>query len=354
MRSSCRILFGTSVLSRGHGVSLVIRELAIRLQTLLPQSEIAVATLQADAEFMQALQDAGIATLNCRPALAERTVNAWKPDIFIPHTDPFFAMVPHGASVVLHEHGDPCPALFGVDRVERELQRLNKQRFVYPESNAVIAISEFQRHDLPWPGAVVIYNGCNHVPDLGVKSLAEINQSPPALFRLGVLSRLEGGEANYKGFELLQQLAPRIRLSIPGLELDYCGKVSSNQAELLRAEGWNVHSGVSDQERNLWLRSCHVVVSPSLWEGFNLPLVEAQALGTMALAFDTGAHAEVTPFVCGGLSEMEGLLIALDRDRELLARHSADSYRFVRSRFDWDKAAQLLLELLIRTRPRLV
>jgi glycosyltransferase involved in cell wall biosynthesis len=163
---------------------------------------------------------------------------------------------------------------------------------------------------------------------------------------------LDGGEALYKGFELLQQLAPRLRAAIGGLRLDYCGKISPAQAQCLRDEGWQVHVGVSDAERNRWLRSCHAVVSPSLWEGFNLPLVEAQALGTVALAFDTGSHPEVTPFVCGGLGEMEGLLLALDHDRDLLTRYSAEAYDFVRRRFDWDKAADALALLLAGVLPR--
>ena len=352
MRPTVRVLFATSVLARGHGVSLVIRELALRLRRLLPNASIAVAALHSDSEYVACFRQAGIAVLGCRPEWAERTVHSWKPDVFLPHTDPFFAMAPAGASLVLHEHGDPSPALFGADRFAREQQRLAKQRDIYPRADVILAISEFQRHDLPWPNAQLLYNGCNHVPDLGIKPLQEFaHQSQPS-FRLGVLSRLDGGESNYKGFELLQHLAPRLQAVIEGLKLEYCGKVSDAQAELLRAEGWVVHSGVSDAERNSWLRRCHVVVSPSLWEGFNLPLVEAQALGTLALAFDTGAHAEVTPFVCGGLPEMEGLLIALDRDRDLLARYSADSYQFVRQRFDWDKAAAALLQVLIKLPPR--
>ena len=352
MRSPVRLLFGTSVLARGHGVSLVIRELVLRLQRKMPRAIIGVAALQYDPDYAASLEQAGIALLPCRPELAERVVSAWRPDVFLPHTDPFFAMAPQGARVVVHEHGDPSPQLFREDRDERERQRLAKQQEVYARADAVIAISEFQRHDLPWPEALVVYNGCNHVGDQGAKSIQDLSCATERCFRLGVLSRLDGGEAQYKGFELLQQLAPRLRASIEGLKLEYCGKISAEQARLLQSEGWQVHVGVSDWERDRWLRSCHVVLSPSLWEGFNLPLVEAQALGTMALAFDTGAHPEVTPFVCGGLAEMEGLLIALDRDRALLARCSAEAHRFVRQRFDWDQAADLLAQVLSGLVPR--
>jgi len=351
MNYPLRILFGTSVLARGHGVSLVIRELALRLHQLMPRALIAVAAMHRDQDYTTSLVNAGIDVLPCIPELAETVVNAWRPDIFLPHTGQFFAMDPQGARLVVYEHGDPSPQLFVDDRGERERQRLSKQLEVYARADAVVAISDFQRHDLPWPQAKLIYNGCNHVPDYGPKEASQVACGDEPFFRLGVLSRLDGGEAFYKGFELLQQLAPLLRREIGGLKLEYCGKISPAQATILSAEGWQVHAGVSDHERNKWLRSCHVVLSPSLWEGFNLPLVEAQALGTMALAFDTGAHPEVTPHTCGGLAEMQGLLITLNQDRELLAQFSAEAYSFVRDRFDWDKAAVELMQLLSSLSP---
>jgi glycosyltransferase involved in cell wall biosynthesis len=89
-----------------------------------------------------------------------------------------------------------------------------------------------------------------------------------------------------------------------------------------------------------------VILSPSLCEGFNLPLLEAQALGTMTQAFYTGAHPEVTPFIYGGLAEMEGLLLGLNQGRALLAQYSAEAYRFVLERFNWGQTADELMQLL--------
>ena len=352
MSAPLRILFGTSVLARGHGVSLVIKELAQRLRVLLPKVEIALAALQIGEEEEDTMHELGIKVLPCTADLAEHRVFGWKPDVFIPHTDPFFGMVPKGARIVVHEHGDPSPVLFTGERDERDRQRHRKQAHVYHRADVVLAISEFQRQDLPWPSAQLLYNGCNHVPDLGTKSLSELARTDPPSFRLGVLSRLDGGEACYKGFEILQILAPRLQEKIVGLELEYCGKISHAMTSVLEAEGWRVRSGVTDQQRNDWLRSCHLILSPSLWEGFNLPLVEAQALGTMAVAFDTGAHPEVVPFVCGGIDEMEGLILALDQNRELLCRYSQDAYRFVRDRFNWDHSAEALAKLIVKLTSR--
>jgi glycosyltransferase involved in cell wall biosynthesis len=94
------------------------------------------------------------------------------------------------------------------------------------------------------------------------------------------------------------------------------------------------------------LRNLDVCFTPSLWEGFNLPLVEAQAAGTLGVAFDTGAHPEVTPML---FSDMRELLAAIERyadDRHLLWSHSKLCYHFVRDRFSWSRASQQAIELL--------
>ena len=341
-----RILFATSVLARGHGVSLVISQLAKHIKKSDPDTEIGIAAISHDLEYAELLDSCSIAVIPCSHASAERVIRNWCADVFIPHTDPFFSIAPAGSRIIVYEHGDPSPYLFASDQRERHQQRLAKQQSVYGAADAVVAISEFQRHDLPWPQASVIYNGCDHVSDFGHKSRIDFAHDSDSLFRIGVLSRLDGGEAQYKGFEILRELKPSLEARIPNLSLEYCGKISSAHAESLRSEGWSVYSGVSNQERDQWLRRCHLTISPSLWEGFNLPLVESQALGTIALAFDTGAHPEVTPFVCGNISEMAGLVFALHQDRDLLERYSVLAYQFARNRFKWEISADLLMKVV--------
>ena len=113
----------------------------------------------------------------------------------------------------------------------------------------------------------------------------------------------------------------------------------------------DVRLGVTDDEKWEYLRGLDVFVSCSLWEGFNLPLAEAQALGTVGLAFDVGAHPEVTPFVMGGIADVVRQLRAYSERRALLEAHSTAAYRFVRSRFSWRHTTQSLLDTLGLTGP---
>ena len=77
-----RILFATSVLSRGHGVSLVISELAKRIIQSYPKAEIAVAAINHDSEYAYYLAESGISVLPCSYISAKDIVNDWNADIF--------------------------------------------------------------------------------------------------------------------------------------------------------------------------------------------------------------------------------------------------------------------------------
>jgi len=50
---------------------------------------------------------------------------------------------------------------------------------------------------------------------------------------------------------------------------------------------------VSVEELKKCYAACDVFVSTSQWEGFNLPLAEAQANGKPVIAYQIGAHKEV-------------------------------------------------------------
>jgi 1,2-diacylglycerol 3-alpha-glucosyltransferase len=50
---------------------------------------------------------------------------------------------------------------------------------------------------------------------------------------------------------------------------------------------------VSDEELPYYYAACDVYATCTLWEGFDLPVAEAQACGKPVVAFDIGPHKEV-------------------------------------------------------------
>lgn len=332
---------------------------------LTPWMKMGYGVAEAVAALSRSLTDSGIptvvATLGEDGSFADVDVRVISPDatqvtdlaarvgatVAVAHGSPFFEILPMlPMGTIAYEYGDPTPEMFGADAPERRRIAQAKRTDVYPEVNAVACISEFIRHDIEWPQATVITLGIEHIPDLGPKPLIPPPHRDLPL-RVGTLMRLGAGESHYKGNHLLPALRDEVWRLFPDTEFEIMGRGSEDDAAQLRAEGFQVHLNASDEERLDFLRSIDVFVSPSQWEGCNLPLVEAQALGTPALAFDTGAHPEFTPLLFPSVNLMARQIMAYDKRRaDLLRSHGTASYRFVRSRMSWGRAAQQLAELI--------
>jgi glycosyltransferase involved in cell wall biosynthesis len=115
----------------------------------------------------------------------------------------------------------------------------------------------------------------------------------------------------------------------------------------LAAPGIHLAGRLSDAELALLLRNARALVFPSLYEGFGLPLVEAQALDCPVIASDRASIPEVAG---------EGAIYfdptrpqdAVARVRELDAgarKRLVASGRANIARFSWDRTAGILLGL---------
>lgn len=335
-------LFLTFRMELGYGVDVVIGNVARNLMAWGHQ--VTIGCLKTDGHY----HDLDIRRVYPDPENIGSLVTALGCDCVVAHTSPFFEVLPLLSPAIrtwVWEHGDPSPALFSVDSAERHAVKEAKIRDCYPAVTGVIAISHFIRADIRWPAAVVIHNGCDHVPDLGTKGAFDFNPAATAPLRVGTLMRLGQEESHYKGNRLFLEVVARCTAQGVPAHFMAMGRGTAEDAAFFAAKGIETHLNAPDGMKWEYLRGLDVFISPSLWEGFNLPLVEAQALGTMGVAFDTGAHPEVTPFVVSSVDEVVALLKRLAADRPLLQRHSMLSYRFVRGRFGWERCAQAFLRV---------
>ena len=332
-----KILMLSYRMAPGFGVSVVADALARALG-----AEVAVEIGAVDLEGEWSMPVHRLApTPEATRALA-RQVGA---SHVIAHTSPFFEILPELRDefmCVAWEHGDPTPAFFDHDRAERQRVKTVKHKHIYPNVDAVVAISRFVAADIDWPAATVIANGIDHVdakPDPTPVTAA------PAPLRVGTLMRLGQGEAYYKGNDLFLDLVAAAEAAGVNARFEVMGRGEDADAARFRARGLTVHLNASDAARDRYLRELDVFVTCSRWEGFNLPLLEAQAQGTPALAFDVGAHPETTPLLMASLDEMAAHLAAYDRDRTLVSAHGRMARRFA-SRFTWSAAANQVHALL--------
>lgn len=122
-----------------------------------------------------------------------------------------------------------------------------------------------------------------------VRQQLEINQAP-MLLTVGRLSP-------HKGLHLLLSAFQKVRQQIPEAHLVIVGKATFEKylAQLKRAAGPHTHfiGFVPDEDLPKFYSACDVYVSASQWEGFNLPVAEAQEFHKPVVAFSVGPHEEV-------------------------------------------------------------
>ncbi len=329
-------------MSPGFGVAVVVEQISRRLADM--GYGVLVGCLEKEGDF----PGLEVETVTPEPKHFCRWIREHNCRAVVAHASPFFELLPALSSQLscyAWEHGDPTPAFFQNDREQREAIMVHKRRAVYPRIKGVIAISEFVRHEIEYPGARIIYNGCDHVPDRGPKC-PHSARLPGQPLVVGTLTRLGTGEAHYKGgihFQLLKMACDRRGLPV---QFEIMGRGSEEDAASFREQGIAVHLNADESEKAAYLRRLDLFVSCSQWEGFNLPLVEAQALGTAAMAFDVGAHPEVTPLLMGRFEDAVSLLAAYARSPELISEHSSACYRFVRRKFQWNNAVVQFLSAI--------
>lgn len=335
-------LFLTYRIKMGYGVDVAVGNIASNLIRLGHQ--VTIGCLETDGHC----SSLDVRLVDPDPTSITRLVEEVGCDCVIANTTPFFEVLPLLDTTIPRwalEYGDPTPEFFPLDGVKRRHIKETKIRDCYPTINGVIAISRFIRADIRWPDALVIHIGCDHVPDRGPKGILDFDPDPTTRLNVGTLMRMGQGESNYKGNQLFCEIVEKsMKQGIPAW-FYVMGRGTPKDAAFFESKGIETRLNAPDDQKWDYLRKLDVFISPSLWEGFNLPLVEAQALGTMGVAFDTGAHPEVTPFVVSSVDEVVALLRPMGLDRTLLWRHSLLSYRFVRSRFSWEKCTLEFLRI---------
>lgn len=337
------VLLLCSVMKRGFGVSVVAHEVAARIRAA--GWKMTIGCLEHDEWF--AGED--VVVLPPAPQTIFEFCERESIDVVVAQTSPYFEVLPAlemWIPTIVFEHGDPTPSMFADDARERELIKVNKLRRVYPRTDAVLTSSHFLRHDIGWPQAGVVPLGCDHVDDHGHKdrSVGDGSDSP---LRVGTLMRLGAGEARYKGLDEYLQIIEAFA-GRPGFEFQIMGRGEESDREWWEERGVRCHLNATDEERSAYLRDLDVFISPSRWEGFNLPLVEAHASGTVGLAFDVGAHPETTPYLLAHLSDATFLLEEWAADRTRLLDASDRCYDYARSRFPWEATAVELASHLDR------
>ncbi len=331
----------------GFGVDVVVGETARRF--IKHGANVLIGVIDQEPDIYS---DLNIRKLDQSNPVSKSFLIAAAPDIIIIHTFPFFEQVDYlkeFAPVIFWEHGDPSPELqIEPSRSFLLSEKKHKKENGYHSANGIIAISEFIASEIGDFSNIVIYNGCDHLNQKPKDKLAkQFNKK----ISVGVLNRIGPGENRYKGIEFFLDLIDILK-NHSNIQFCFAGRGKEEDAKELRNSGMEVKLNLSEIEKIEYLRNLDVFISFSLWEGFNLPLVEASKLGTISLALDTGAHPEVTPFTFRNIYEMANFIIHLSANESLIQKYSDVSYHFVTKKFNWDlqseKAFQFIRKIYIK------
>lgn len=333
-----KILFLSVVMSKGYGVSVVLQQLIPEFQRLGIDCEVICCRgdmASVDYKIYQVENDL---------KEVKKIVDDFNPTLICALTTPFFEMLPELSKTYncwAWEYGDPTPELFRLDEKERVDIVKNKQDNIYPNINGgIVGCSYFIKHDINFIDAKTVHIGCDHATDFGLKKIDIDSKSP---IKVGTLMRMGQGESYYKGNQIFLDFIADVKRKGLLVESHVAGRGSEKDAMNFNQMGIKTHLNLSDEDKYKYLRDLDIFISFSLWEGFNLPVVEAQAVGTFSLCLDIGAHPEVCPFLLNSPADALRYIKRAQSDRRWLQSVSNKCYSFVREKFKWKETAKKIL-----------
>lgn len=365
-----RVAFFTSRMLLGYGVDLVVAELAQRLAR--DGDEVTVFATALDGTFagrgfrLRKLEIPGAAwnraffiyERNANRALARlRTApevcGSDGFDVAVPCTFPFYGVHHHFPGPVVHFDFGNVPTIgFSLKgKLNWLYLHLMETCLHTRRAAAVITISRFLAgRFLPETrrGIKVIPLGADHYYEAMRRSGSSQEELRARLrSSLGIggdevviacCSRLHRRHAPYKNlpellcmFKDLRESGLRVRLLLAGLG-------SPGDVAWLESRGAEVLPNAPPELMPSFYSAADIYASPSLWEGFNLPLVEAAWFGVPAVAYALGAHPETTaPVLVGSREDFRAGLERLAQDPHLRRELGVRSRRRAQ-RFSWEDA----------------
>lgn len=280
-----------------QGVPCVLREQAIRFRE--EGWRVSVGGPVADREFDYP-QCERIELSTPEAAAMHAVLNGV--DAIVAHTPPFYSVVRWLGRWPLFyvvDHGEPPPELFA-DRDGRLAANWEKW-FCAALANRVFAISEAVRNQGFEPRARVLRNGNTHLARWTEESRGvrrKVREQLGLKGKMVVLNvcRFEEQDRLYKGVDHYAEVAQATPYLCPQLagrvEFVLAGRGSTRDVQEMERAGLRVFANLSDAELAELYAAADAYTNFSRWEGYNLGIGQALAMGLPVVASDIEAHRE--------------------------------------------------------------
>ena len=225
-------------------------------------------------------------------------------DLIIAHLYPmtwlaYWTKKLYGVKYTFWNHGTGASALF-LNFYERSYIKVYKfmTRLTTTNTDRVASVSKYLRDEFKNETGMdseVVYNTIDRQrfhPGLdGEKIRGKHNLGDcPVVLSVGRLSPP-------KGFHLLIEAINSVRQRIPEVKMVIVGQLTydsySQRLKGMSDESVIFAGAVTDEDLPYYYAMCDIYATCTLYEGYNLPIVEAQACGKPVIAFNLGPHPEV-------------------------------------------------------------
>lgn len=355
-----KIAFITDRMIKGHGVDLVVDRMADGLAKKGYHTRV---YCNYHDETFTRRKSYRITTLPyvrpvANPVTYERRIgklisyfNRRDIDLYVIQSFPFYSLIPRlNKPVLVVDHGViSTQGMPYKRRLFYRYQQITQHLSYFRKAEKIITVSRFLLDCLPGrlkKKAAYIYNGCNHYKLSDMPS-----EDSVARFRqdLGVgsgdtlllfVGRLNISNQPYKGVDELIHIYQHLRAKNKSLHLLAVGYGSENDEVVLKNHGIKVVKNAPEALMPTIYKACDIYTTCSKWEGFDLPVAEAQSFRKPVVCYDIGAHPEVaqngtTGFLVKEQAQFIHKLDKLITDRTLREQMGHAGYRFSQD-FHWE------------------
>ncbi len=214
-----------------------------------------------------------------------------------------YAKKHYNTKYIYHNHGIAYPELFK-SQLERVYMKVFRflTNYTAKKADTAVSISNFLRKELKKETGLdskIIYDKIDKkrfhkgISGKDIRKKYILKKDPVCLY-VGRISPHKGIHLLIKAFNIVLKQIPNAKLLIAGKEtFDSYAKELKKLAGEVNPNAIIFTGFVSDEELPQYYSTCDVYTTATLWEGFNMTVVEAQACNKPVVAFNLGPHPEV-------------------------------------------------------------
>ena len=290
-----KVMMLSSTYARGHGVAVVID---LQVRALRERGhEVILAGTKSSRDFTYD----DMAVMEVSDSRSAATLGAdLQVDVIVVHTPPFFGVARWTGSyppVLAYDYGEPPADFFPDAAVRREI--LAEKNLSLRMCTKVFTISEAIADESLVPPDGVIPLGNSHLGTWAPvfaeqREAVRRNRGWDSHFVILNVCRFHAGERSYKGIDQYAEVLSVLKSVDPELAANcvfvLCGKGDAQDVAEVQLQGLTAIANVSDEELIELYAAADMYMNFSRWEGYNLGIGQALAMGLPVIASDIPAH----------------------------------------------------------------